>query len=55
MNFPIKMRQVLIGKLFQYINKLSDNYNKDIKLFTELGSKCKRCEFRASEEETKGI
>ncbi|MCX6230912.1 MAG: DUF2779 domain-containing protein [Bacteroidetes bacterium] len=48
---PYKDETGVDWKFSDYINKLSDNYNKDIKLFTELGSKCKRCEFRASEEE----
>ena len=35
----------------EYINYLSVNYNNDKKLFAEIGSKCKKCEFKAREEE----
>ena len=34
-----------------YIKYLSDNYNDDKKIFAELGAKCKKCEFKAKEEE----
>ncbi|MFZ4740874.1 MAG: DUF2779 domain-containing protein [Bacteroidales bacterium] len=34
-----------------YINFLSENYEKDQKIFTEIGAKCKKCEYRAKEEE----
>jgi hypothetical protein len=34
-----------------YINFLSENYQKDQIIFTEIGAKCKKCEYRAKEEE----
>lgn len=39
-----------------YIGFLSENYDKDQKIFTEIGAKCKKCEFKANaEEKQKGL
>ncbi|MFZ4414700.1 MAG: DUF2779 domain-containing protein [Bacteroidales bacterium] len=41
----------VIWNFADYISFLSENYEKDRKIFTEIGAKCKKCEFRAKLED----